>query len=47
MVAGRFASSDHTGDPEALSVQRGKGLPGNVVRELFGPQHDEAGTAKP
>ena len=47
MVARRSASSRHTDDTEAFLMQRGKGLHGSVVRELFGPQHDEAGTAKP
>ena len=47
LVDRRSASSHHTGDTEAFLVQRGKGLHGSVVQEPFGPQHDEAGTAKP
>ena len=47
MADSMSASYDHTGDLEAFLMQRGKGLHGIVVRELFGLQHDEAGTAKP
>lgn len=47
MVARRSASSGHTGELEASSMRRGKGLHGSVVRELSGPQHGEVGTAKP
>ena len=46
-VAGRSASSGHTGDTEAFLMQKGRDPHGNIVRELFGPQHDEVGTARP